>query len=162
MITEILHTLVDFGDVQTAISILIVLEDKRNDLHLDDLTMEHWMQGYIELLHRNRLWIQATEIMNRSNLKRIIMMNQQSTAVHTNCGNCNRPTLNGAGYYCPKCKSVESSKCCVCKQVVRGLYAWCQGCSHGGHLVHLREWFSKNETCPKCGHACSYEQVLPY
>jgi len=45
-------------------------------------------------------------------------------------------------------------------QTVKGLYAWCQGCSHGGHLIHMREWFIRDwlgETpvCPTgCGHDC--------
>lgn len=42
-------------------------------------------------------------------------------------------------------------------QVVRGLYAWCQGCTHGGHVMHLKEWFRCNRQCPTgCGHVCEY------
>jgi hypothetical protein len=38
---------------------------------------------------------------------------------------------------------------------VKGLFAWCQGCGHGGHLAHMRDWFAKHSTCPAgCGHAC--------
>jgi len=40
---------------------------------------------------------------------------------------------------------------------VRGLFVWCQGCSHGGHQAHMRSWFSTNTTCPTgCGHQCSF------
>jgi len=40
---------------------------------------------------------------------------------------------------------------------VKGLYAWCQGCGHGGHLAHLRDWFSRNTQCPAgCGHKCDF------
>ena len=76
--------------------------------------------------------------------------------MHTNCGECGKPILN-TGWYCLKCKSSASSKCVVCNQVVRGLFAWCQGCSHGGHISHLKHWFSNNSKCPRCGHICEYE-----
>lgn len=40
-------------------------------------------------------------------------------------------------------------------EVIKGLYVWCQGCSHGGHMRHLKEWFSKHPECPTgCGHLC--------
>lgn len=84
-------------------------------------------------------------------------MNAQSTAVHTNCGECSKPFQGRAGWYCKTCKSTESSKCSVCHLVVRGLYAWCQGCSHGGHIEHMQQWFSNHSECPKCGHLCEYE-----
>lgn len=42
-------------------------------------------------------------------------------------------------------------------QVVRGIYVWCQGCAHGGHINHMREWFNGNRQCPVgCGHFCEY------
>jgi hypothetical protein len=31
---------------------------------------------------------------------------------------------------------------------VTGMYAWCQGCGHGGHLQHMDEWFQKESVCP--------------
>jgi len=43
-------------------------------------------------------------------------------------------------------------------QVVRGIYIWCQGCAHGGHINHMREWFNNNRQCPTgCGHLCEYQ-----
>jgi WD repeat-containing protein 24 len=85
-------------------------------------------------------------------------MNQQSTLVHTCCGECGKPMLNpGAGWYCSKCKSADSSKCGVCHLIVRGLYAWCQVCGHGGHLQHMKNWFANQSKCPQCDHTCEYE-----
>lgn len=42
-------------------------------------------------------------------------------------------------------------------QPVKGLYVWCQGCGHGGHLQHLKDWFDGNSLCPTagCGHICT-------
>ena len=47
------------------------------------------------------------------------------------------------------------SKCAVCGMEVKGLYTWCQGCGHGGHIKHIQDWFVANEKCPVgCGHTC--------
>ena len=55
----------------------------------------------------------------------------------------------------PACVRVGSLALMYSEQPVRGLYAWCQGCAHGGHLHHMKEWFTKNNLCPAgCGHAC--------
>ncbi|CAG9327686.1 unnamed protein product [Blepharisma stoltei] len=57
---------------------------------------------------------------------------------------------------CSKCKDI--SNCAVCNLPVKGLYSWCQGCCHGGHLMHLKNWFSRETLCPAgCGHQCSFE-----
>ena len=46
-------------------------------------------------------------------------------------------------------------------QTVRGLYVWCQGCNHGGHLEHMREWFNNEAMCPTgCGHSCTLPPLI--
>lgn len=83
-------------------------------------------------------------------------LNQQSTRINTNCGKCSKP-LQRAGWLCDRCHTSEYALCSVCHQVVKGLYAWCQGCSHGGHLAHMMKWMSLNRKCPTgCGHSCEY------
>lgn len=147
----------EVGDVQTSVTILIVLGDKRNDLPINDYVYESWLFSYIDLLHRHQLWNEAARVTKLSWIRSVSNINEKSTSVHTNCGQCLKPLLGTAGWYCCKCKSAESSKCSVCHLVVRGLYAWCQGCSHGGHLEHIKQWFMNHSKCPQCGHLCEYE-----
>jgi hypothetical protein len=35
-------------------------------------------------------------------------------------------------------------------------FTWCISCSHGGHSIHMHEWFKKHATCPisNCGCQC--------
>ncbi|KAG7311060.1 hypothetical protein JYU34_003918 [Plutella xylostella] len=74
-------------------------------------------------------------------------LSQQSTSVSVVCARCGRRAP------CDRCKQPEL--CAVCVRVVRGLYAWCQGCSHGGHLHHMQQWMEKHTLCPAgCGHRC--------
>lgn len=86
----------------------------------------------------------------------ISQQNQNSTRFNTNCSQCNK-ILQRAGWLCDRCHSSEYALCSVCHNVVKGLYVWCQGCSHGGHLAHMREWYSQNRVCPTgCGHSCEF------
>lgn len=62
---------------------------------------------------------------------------------------------------CQDCHSALST-CAVCLQPVRGVYAWCQGCGHGGHLEHMLEWFSQHSSlCPTgCMHVCNLQTSM--
>lgn len=56
----------------------------------------------------------------------------------------------------PRCHRC-ASMCAVCHHVVKGLFVWCQGCSHGGHLQHIMKWLEGSSHCPAgCGHLCEY------
>uniref|UniRef100_A0A182SMJ3 WD repeat-containing protein 24 n=1 Tax=Anopheles maculatus TaxID=74869 RepID=A0A182SMJ3_9DIPT len=147
----------EIGDVQTSSCILMALGERRHSLQIDESLQENWLLSYIELLHRHQLWNEATQVINISWIRSVLEMNQQSTTMYTSCGQCSKQLVNSMGWYCSRCKSAQSSKCSVCNGVVRGLYAWCQGCSHGGHLEHLKQWFANNSKCPRCGHLCEYE-----
>ncbi|XP_023172030.1 GATOR complex protein WDR24 isoform X1 [Drosophila hydei] len=146
----------DVGDVQTALTILIVMGEARQLLPIEDAVVEHWFHTYVDQLHRYELWNEACEVINRAWVRSVQQLNQQSTVMPTNCGECGRPLGGTVGWYCDKCKSMQSAKCTVCNLIVRGVYAWCQGCSHGGHIDHLQQYFAKHSKCPKCGHLCAF------
>ena len=85
-------------------------------------------------------------------------MNNNSTIIHTVCGECGR-VLQGVGWYCKYCKSMEPARCILCNLVVRGVFAFCSLCNHGGHLEHLKTWFYYHSNCcaPRCGCHCEYD-----
>ncbi|XP_050670198.1 GATOR complex protein WDR24 [Leptidea sinapis] len=146
----------DLGDVQTAAVVCIALHEHRSDLfaYIDEATQEQWLLGYIELLQRNKLWNVATEVIRCAWLSSVWALSQQSTSVVACCGRCGRRTRPRAP--CDRCAPrLATDLCAVCRQAVRGLYAWCQGCSHGGHLHHMRRWMQQHQVCPAgCGHLC--------
>ncbi|KAK6625139.1 hypothetical protein RUM43_005430 [Polyplax serrata] len=147
----------NMGDVQTAVSILFVLGEKRKELEgLDMVTQEHWLLTYLDLLARYRLWDVSAYVIQLCWIPSINQLNQQSTTMYTCCGECSKP-LQRSGWLCDRCHNSAASSCSVCHQIVRGLYAWCQGCGHGGHLFHFIKWFKTNKECPSgCGHHCEY------
>lgn len=161
VIADVLKYHVDNSDVQSAVSILIVLGDRIKNIvneRIPEVDRESWYYSYIDLLSKFQLWNVMAQVINLSPLPNINSINQTSTTIYTSCGTCHRPLNGKVGWICERCKT-KPSECSVCHGVVAGLMAWCQGCYHGGHLVHMSRWFSKNEYCPTgCGHLCELSQ----
>ena len=56
-----------------------------------------------------------------------------------------------------RCKHYEKKLllCSVCQSNVHSLFIHCPDCGHGGHLEHIKLWFSQNGDCPTgCGCIC--------
>ncbi|RIA89227.1 WD40-repeat-containing domain protein [Glomus cerebriforme] len=154
IMSQLLDYYAEQGDVQMCVTLMLVLGDR---IKISQERVEQWFFSYIELLHRFQLWCAATYIISSCRIPSVEMMNQQSTTIYTTCNNCFRPILNSRCRYwiCDKCRKMLNP-CSICHNTVKGLYTWCQGCSHGGHLAHMKEWFSVNDECPTgCGHNCS-------
>ncbi|XP_059470417.1 GATOR complex protein WDR24 [Neocloeon triangulifer] len=155
VVASALNRHAESSDVQTAASVLLVLGEKRA-AHIEECKQETWLLGYLELLGRHKLWNTATKVIKLSWLPSIHQLNQQSTTLPTNCASCSRP-LRRSGWQCDNCHH-PCGKCAVCNELVKGIYSWCQGCSHGGHLAHMQDWLAKHRSCPAgCGHACEYD-----
>ncbi|XP_022079765.1 GATOR complex protein WDR24-like [Acanthaster planci] len=156
IVADMLAFYANQGDVQMAVSALIVLGDRiRDKISLDD--QEQWFMSYIDLLTRFKLWCIASEVTKLSNHSNVSSINQQSTTVYTKCNHCSGQ-LDQYSWACqrPNCRKLTNT-CSVCHLPVKGLYVWCQGCSHGGHIQHIQEWLQENPMCPTgCGHYCEY------
>ena len=47
------------------------------------------------------------------------------------------------------------------KSPVKGVYVYCPGCGHGGHLEHALEWFAVHEFCPTgCGKIFDFYEYM--
>ncbi|CAG8452306.1 844_t:CDS:10 [Ambispora leptoticha] len=142
------------GDVQMCVTLVLVLDER---LNVDKDTVERWIFSYIELLHRFQLWIPASAIISSCKIPSVREKNQESTTIYTTCNNCFKPIINSHNgfWICDKCQKLLNP-CSICHRIVKGLYSWCQGCGHGGHLAHMQEWFQKKSECPTgCGHYCA-------
>lgn len=155
LVVDMVHHFAENGDVQMAVTVLIVLQDKLEDV-VDSGKREEWFLDYLELLSRLRLWTIASKIIKVSKNPAINVLNQESTSINTICGGCNKPLTSSKRWFCDRCKT-NTSLCSVCHLPVKGMYAWCQGCGHGGHLAHVQMWVKNNRECPAgCGHCCEY------
>lgn len=143
----------------------VMIDDAADDENvlidaIDGVTQEKWFSSYIELLSRFQLWSEMTQVITLSKLSNILQLNQSSTSVNLCCGMCGKLNHSSGPFVCQNCKT-DTSICCLCQETVYGLYVWCQGCSHGGHLDHLMQWFLTNQqiTCPvdNCNHKCQFD-----
>jgi hypothetical protein len=153
IVADALERYADRGDVQTCVLVMLALGSR---LKVPALRARLWFHSYVELLQRHRLCTQATEIIRRAPDEAVRSMNQKMTTVHQSCAHCHAAMLQ-PGFVCAKCKRTVSP-CSLCGQRVQGIWAWCQGCGHGGHLDHMQAWFAENQTCPTgCLHQCTLQ-----
>lgn len=164
----------DAGDVQTCVIVCEVMEvipkpktsitsSRKTPIvavpGLDLVIVRQWYLSYIELLQQMCLFSHATNLIRLSNDPEISKRNQQSTNFHMSCSTCLAP-LEGEDASCKKCRQ-KVGLCFLCHEPVKGIYVWCPGCGHGGHLEHALDWFGGTdnplrEMCPTgCGHRCN-------
>lgn len=157
IIRDLLFHFAEHGDVQTSVSMFLVLgQDKLQGL-VEDHVVEYWFTSYIELLQQFQLFNVSTLIIKLCPLGTVNELSQQSTTFLTHCAKCSKALSRPQGsWWCERCKRTPTL-CCLCQQMIKGLFAWCQGCAHGGHLNCLRRWYDKQTLCPTgCGHHCQY------
>ncbi|OQV16163.1 WD repeat-containing protein 24 [Hypsibius exemplaris] len=155
LVQETVHFYAEQGDPQTAVSLILVLGERIRS-HFKEALLEAWMLDYIDLLSHFQLFTVANEVIKLSHVSAVGELNQQSTTVYTSCNNCGKH-LHKTSWYCTNCKKLTNC-CSICQLPVRGLYVWCQGCQHGGHLEHMEQWFRHSLQCPtgSCGHYCEF------
>lgn len=140
---------------------------------LDINLVREWYLSYIDLLHHMCLFSHASHLIQSCNDPEIGSMNQQSTRFHESCPSCgkllpgvtisrevdqraNETVTVTTQRACGSCRK-RIGFCFICHEPVKGVFVWCPGCGHGGHLDHALEWFgSGNQFCPTgCGHKCN-------
>ncbi|KAI9091560.1 WD40-repeat-containing domain protein [Phlyctochytrium arcticum] len=153
LVKEMLEFYADQGNVQMCVTILLVLKSR---IQVSPETEELWFSSYIDLLHRMKCWIAAAAIIKACTVPSVRARNQESTMIHTLCAKCGKPMINMTtpNWCCDECGKLQNP-CSFCHETVKGLYAWCQGCSHGGHVDCFEGWFAESlECCTGCGHQC--------
>lgn len=155
LVGEMLRQYVDNGDLQTAMSIILVLGDRMKQVSsINRSTIIVWFRSYIEMVQRFQLWNVSSRLLKMATDSEIQALNQTATTVSLMCAKCRR--MIKVGSICDKCQ-LDIFNCSICHVAVRGLYMWCHGCGHGGHSTHIRQWFNENSQCPTgCGHQCKF------
>ncbi|KAL4234056.1 GATOR complex protein wdr59 [Mactra antiquata] len=109
---------------------------------------DNFLKVYADILYRWGLANQCTEI-----LKHVTLPPEPHAGIEfgVQCYNC-RADVRGAK--CGTCK-MQAFNCVICHIGVRGASNFCLNCGHGGHTLHMKEWFKKEESCPTgCGCQC--------
>ncbi|GKY92256.1 hypothetical protein MPSEU_000196700 [Mayamaea pseudoterrestris] len=170
------------GDVQTCVALceLLQLVTSESTVRLPGLSISlvrEWYLSYIDLLKDMCLFSHASYLIRSCNDPFIGALNQQSTTIHESCPNCGKPLQPSDTFVagcdddnvrrvCRSCRK-RVGLCFLCHEPVKGMYVWCPGCGHGGHLDHALQWFGGQQdravrgACPTgCGHRCNLLQQI--
>ncbi|KRY92844.1 WD repeat-containing protein 24 [Trichinella pseudospiralis] len=119
-------------------------------------TKTEWLLSYTELLKRCEQYSTAVEVMKMCPTIPFRNINQPKNKIMIFCPHCEKPAFNKS-WICNSCNR-PLENCSVCEETIRGLFLWCPGCLHGGHLNHIESWFQSHNLCPTgCGHKCTYD-----
>ncbi|KHN86444.1 WD repeat-containing protein 24 [Toxocara canis] len=153
MIQSMFMQYAEVGDVQTCVSILLVLGEKTVDL-VDISVQKLWFLDYLEMLECYELWNTCAEVIKLCWIPSVSALSRESTFLRLVCQKCKAVSTN-VSPICKKCLRKFNFTCAVCAMPVRGVWGWCRECRHGGHPEHLAQWFSTDSHCPTgCGHLC--------
>jgi hypothetical protein len=153
-----LEFLVDsVGDVHTAVVCVLIYHFAGLSIPTSITKFQRWVWALTELLQRKELFPQALEYAREANSLIKKREDIPESRVGMGCGVCKEPLpALGADGECLNCSTVVA-KCVICRQTVHGMYISCMKCGHGGHMVHMQEWFADNLSCPSgCQCICMY------
>lgn len=183
---KLLEDRANAGDVQTCVAlceILQVIQINSGEVTtcipgLQIKFVREWYLSYIDLLQQMCLFSHATFVIGKCKDNVVGALNQQSTTIHEACPHCGKALLVGEGEdlqdrstsilrrSCNSCRR-RIGFCFLCHEPVAGVFVWCPGCGHGGHLDHALAWFGGRdgkpvrELCPTgCGHKCNISQQM--
>ena len=149
------------GDPQTCASLVLVLRPRLVPSALAAGRALRFVVAYVELLRRLQLFALSAHVLKQCDddvlrdVSRVLPTSLLSTTINV-AVKVHKADRNPSRDEPPK----RRPPCAVCNTAVRGLYVWCQGCGHGGHLEHLRGWFANHTECPAgCGHQCQLRPV---
>ena len=147
------------------------------------LFFKEWISSYHDALNSMGHYVDACDVSTRFPLnqlreklgkfERVFCDKPCDDKCKAGCDSCIDPIIDrhsnmqikvrssccASSFLCGRCsKCLKCALCSYCRQPVNSLFAWCQGCGHGGHLNHMKMWFSKNAIClePFCDHRCEF------
>lgn len=116
---------------------------------------ENFKKSYSNILHKWQLFNKSAEVQ-----KHMALLPDPKEALEFKaiCHYCQRETKGPQCDYCHKIALL----CAVCQIGVRGSASFCLACGHGGHTLHMAEWFTSYAQCPSgCGCSCIDDNPLP-
>lgn len=115
--------------------------------------------NYADMLYRWGLLEQRAEILKflsrQTSIENQSTPPEQNMQVQIRCYMCGSE-VSARDRICYTCRKSRSQiRCSVCHVLVKGMVNFCSKCGHGGHSVHIKEWFSQQTVCPTgCGCIC--------
>jgi len=143
-IQEVLDSLLETADVQTASVLCMVLG---NRIQISEGQRLRVFSSYIELLQRHTLCAQAAIALQHAPAQ-VQEYNMKGTQFTMGCGHCDKGRVTGS--LCNAgCRPME---CAYCQLPCYKMVIASRDCGHGGHIECMAEWYRENTLCPTgCG-----------
>jgi len=137
---EVLEERAEAGDVQTCAMMALVASE---ELRIGTQRVQLFVEAYIELLMRMKLYVTAAYLRKHSVLPDIRSPANLQTTVYISCGRCGKPILaQQGGSTCATCRS-PAARCSICHLPVKSMLFQCTICSHGGHQACYRRFYTE-------------------
>lgn len=146
-IIRLIETHIHMGDYATASTILCLFGNiLKGNSDWNVLKGVQGAQSYADFLYCHGLLFKRSELLKILRIR----SSEDVPKVGSFCERCKQNSQ-----ICSICQK-NPVICSICRNNVKGMSTFCLKCGHGGHLSHVRDWFSKNELCPSgCGCKCS-------
>lgn len=188
VVSNLLKYYESLGDVQMLASIYCVLSTGNPGLRSprhsyllsqtpeDIAKYDSYIRNYAELLYNWGLLTHRAELNKHLIWKPSNRERDQTCSLigeeKTDTTNSRQPGI-AVVFVCPRCgrdgdfntnicRTCQNFvfRCAICDNAVRGLFTVCSLCNHGGHVDHMKAWFSKHVECPTgCGCKCTFSSV---
>jgi len=142
---EALEERAEAGDVQTCAVMALVASE---ELRIGMRRVQLFVEAYIELLTRMKLYVTAAYLRKYSVIPDIRSPTNLQTTVYMSCGRCGKPILaQQGGSMCATCRS-PAATCSICHLPVKSILFQCAVCSHGGHQACYRRFYTEMPLVP--------------
>lgn len=116
---------------------------------------DYYKKVYADILYRWKLIEKRAQLLKTIQTTTLTDKDSVVSFV-TECGtdSCMNDNKYCTNYKCRKCNKI-SLNCIICKLPIKGSTNHCVKCGHGGHTIHMLEWFQVHTQCPTgCGCNC--------
>lgn len=118
---------------------------------------DYYKKVYADILYRWKLIEKRAQLLKTIQTKIHRTVDSDSTVsfvsdcVTETCSYDNKYCTN---FKCNRCNRI-SLNCIICNLPIKGSTNHCEKCGHGGHTMHMLEWFQMHTQCPTgCGCNC--------
>ncbi|KAI2797080.1 GATOR complex protein wdr59 [Blomia tropicalis] len=117
---------------------------------------DYYKKIYADILYRWKLIEKRALLLKTVQSKILNEESDLSLPFATECRtfNCSASGKLCRNLVCSGCNRIPM-ECIICRLPVKGATNHCMKCGHGGHTIHMHEWFQTQNQCPTgCGCMC--------
>ncbi|KAF3925331.1 hypothetical protein ABW20_dc0108934 [Dactylellina cionopaga] len=129
----------DRGEVQMCATLALLFGEL---VEFDERRMGDWIEGYVEQLHRFKLYVPAAEVIKATSVEHVRAQALTNTFIHLSCGNCNAPMMSG-GVGVGGVAGAKVAAAAATATELEGESAGARQASYKGSLYWMLSWWTR-------------------